>query len=47
VYAVAFHPTQPMLASASADFTVKIWVPQKTAVLLANAPLVSAGGRGA
>ena len=25
VYAVAFHPTQPTLASCSADFTIKVW----------------------
>ncbi|KAL1927911.1 hypothetical protein VTP01DRAFT_3316 [Rhizomucor pusillus] len=27
VYAVNFHPTEPILASASADFTVKVWGP--------------------
>ncbi|KAI9487453.1 MAG: WD40-repeat-containing domain protein [Benjaminiella poitrasii] len=27
VYAVNFHPTEPILASCSADFTVKIWGP--------------------
>ncbi|RUP45012.1 hypothetical protein BC936DRAFT_148731 [Jimgerdemannia flammicorona] len=29
VYAVHFHPTEPILASCSADFTVKIWGPTK------------------
>ena len=28
VYAVDFHPTEAMLASCSADFTVKIWAPR-------------------
>eukprot|EP00736_Rhodelphis_marinus_P013453 Rmarinus@m.16460 len=28
VYAVDFHPTEPILASCSADFTVKIWMPK-------------------
>ncbi|CAG8697215.1 42121_t:CDS:10 [Gigaspora margarita] len=27
VYAVDFHPFEPILASCSADFTIKIWVP--------------------
>ena len=27
VYAVNFHPTEPILASCSADFTVKVWGP--------------------
>ncbi|CDH60107.1 wd repeat domain [Lichtheimia corymbifera JMRC:FSU:9682] len=27
VYAVNFHPTEPILASGSADFTVKVWGP--------------------
>ncbi|KAI8972008.1 WD40-repeat-containing domain protein [Mycotypha africana] len=27
VYAVQFHPTEPILASCSADFTVKVWGP--------------------
>ena len=30
VYCVDFHPNEPILASASADFTVKIWVPRST-----------------
>jgi hypothetical protein len=25
VYAVSFHPTKPLLASCSADFTIKLW----------------------
>ena len=28
VYAVNFHPTEPILASGSADFMVKIWAPR-------------------
>jgi hypothetical protein len=28
VYATSFHPHEPILASCSADFTLKIWVPQ-------------------
>jgi COMPASS component SWD3 len=28
VYCVDFHPSEPILASASADFTVKIWLPR-------------------
>ncbi|KDO29858.1 hypothetical protein SPRG_19737 [Saprolegnia parasitica CBS 223.65] len=28
VYSVDFHPNEPILASASADFTVKIWLPR-------------------
>lgn len=28
VYCVDFHPTEPILASASADFSVKIWLPR-------------------
>jgi len=28
VYAVDFHPDLPILASCSADFTVKIWGPK-------------------
>jgi len=27
VYAVGFHPTEPVLASGSADFTVRLWAP--------------------
>jgi COMPASS component SWD3 len=27
VYSVDFHPTEPTLATSSADFTVKIWAP--------------------
>ena len=30
VYAVAFHPTKPLLASCSADFTVKLWTARTT-----------------
>ena len=37
VYAVTFHPTKPLLASCSADFSVKLW----------NARSSSASGRGA
>lgn len=29
VYTVNFHPTEPLLASGSADFTVKIWGPSQ------------------
>jgi COMPASS component SWD3 len=29
VYCVDFHPTEPILASASADFSVKIWLPRQ------------------
>ena len=28
VYAVGFHPHEPLLASGSADFTVRLWAPQ-------------------
>ena len=28
VYAADFHPTEPLLASASADGLVKLWMPQ-------------------
>ncbi|GLE05148.1 hypothetical protein PINS_up014136 [Pythium insidiosum] len=28
VYCVDFHPSEPILASASADFSVKIWLPR-------------------
>ena len=28
VYSTSFHPHEPILASCSADFTLKIWVPQ-------------------
>uniref|UniRef100_K3X6P5 Anaphase-promoting complex subunit 4 WD40 domain-containing protein n=1 Tax=Globisporangium ultimum (strain ATCC 200006 / CBS 805.95 / DAOM BR144) TaxID=431595 RepID=K3X6P5_GLOUD len=28
VYCVDFHPTEPILASASADYSVKIWLPR-------------------
>lgn len=31
VYCVDFHPTEPILASASADFSVKIWLPRAPA----------------
>ena len=27
VYTVDFHPLEPLLASASADFTVRLWAP--------------------
>lgn len=27
VYAVNFHPTEPILASCSADCTIKVWGP--------------------
>jgi COMPASS component SWD3 len=27
VYAVNFHPTEPILASCSADSTIKVWGP--------------------
>lgn len=27
VYAVDFHPTEPILATCSADHTIKIWAP--------------------
>ncbi|KAF0700131.1 Aste57867_9319 [Aphanomyces stellatus] len=30
VYGVDFHPSEPILASASADFTVKIWIPRSS-----------------
>jgi COMPASS component SWD3 len=30
VYSVACHPTEPILASASADFHLKLWMPAKT-----------------
>lgn len=33
VYCVDFHPTEPILASASADFSVKIWLPRSPARL--------------
>ncbi|TMW63861.1 hypothetical protein Poli38472_002802 [Pythium oligandrum] len=33
VYCVDFHPTEPILASASADFSVKIWLPRAPARL--------------
>ncbi|TYZ61831.1 hypothetical protein PybrP1_007588 [[Pythium] brassicae (nom. inval.)] len=33
VYCVDFHPTEPILASASADFSVKIWLPRSSARL--------------
>lgn len=29
VYAVDFHPADPVLASCSADFTVRVWAPKK------------------
>ncbi|OQR91882.1 hypothetical protein ACHHYP_04260 [Achlya hypogyna] len=32
VYCVDFHPSEPILASASADFTVKIWVPRASRI---------------
>ena len=25
VYSAAFHPTEPLLASCSADFTIRLW----------------------
>lgn len=28
VYCVDFHPSEPILASASADFSIKIWLPR-------------------
>ena len=28
VYSVCFHPLNPILASCSADFTIKVWVPK-------------------
>jgi COMPASS component SWD3 len=31
VYCVDFHPTEPILASASADLSVKIWLPRAPA----------------
>ena len=30
VYAVDFHPSEPLLASGSADFTVRLWAPPRT-----------------
>ncbi|CAK4081455.1 unnamed protein product [Aphanomyces euteiches] len=30
IYCVDFHPSEPILASASADFTVKIWIPRSS-----------------
>ncbi|RLO12546.1 hypothetical protein DYB28_004673 [Aphanomyces astaci] len=30
IYCVDFHPSEPILASASADFSVKIWIPRST-----------------
>lgn len=27
VYAANFHPTEPILASCSADYTIKVWGP--------------------
>ncbi|OQS00093.1 hypothetical protein THRCLA_06234, partial [Thraustotheca clavata] len=34
VYAVDFHPKEPILASASADFTVKIFLPRRKALMI-------------
>jgi WD40 repeat protein len=31
VYAVHFHPTEPVLATGSADFTIKMWAPRRKA----------------
>lgn len=28
VYSATFHPTQPVLATTSADFSIKIWAPE-------------------
>jgi COMPASS component SWD3 len=30
VYAACFHPKEPILASCSADFSVKIWQAKKS-----------------
>ena len=27
VYGISFHPDEPVLASGSADFTVRLWAP--------------------
>lgn len=29
VYAVDFHPQEPILCSGSADFTIKMWEPER------------------